>query len=265
MTISTLMRATALLAAVAVPLVAQQPTQGAQTPARSGNAAASSSSESPIKIVSDSSITRRGQQATIRGQSVTYDVTVGTQPVWDADNKPVASMFYTYYKRTGTGDVATRPLVISFNGGPGSASLWMHIAYTGPKILNIDDEGYPVQPYGVQDNPHSILDVADIVFIDPVNTGFSRILGEARRDQFFGVNEDITYLAKWLETWVTRAGRWTSPKYLIGESYGTTRVAGLAGRLQGNHWMYFNGVILVSPTGLGVERDGPVGAALTLP
>jgi carboxypeptidase C (cathepsin A) len=107
--------------------------------------------------------------------------------------------------------------------------------------------------------------VADIVYIDPVNTGFSRILGDAKREQFFGVNEDIAYLARWLETWVNRAGRWTSPKYLIGESYGTTRVAGLAGRLQGNHWMYLNGVIMVSPTGLGVERSGPVGAALTLP
>src|SRR5690606_30526389 len=173
--------------------------------------------------------------------------------------------FYTYYKRTGVDDASTRPLVISFNGGPGSASLWMHIAYTGPKILRIDDEGYPVQPYGVQDNPYSILDVADIVYIDPVNTGFSRIIGDAKREQFFGVNEDINYLAKWLTAWVNRHQRWTSPKYLIGESYGTTRVAGLAGRLQGSHWMYLNGVILVSPTGLGVDRSGPVGAALTLP
>ena len=159
-----------------------------------------------------------------------------------------------------------RPLVISFNGGPGSASLWMHIAYTGPKILRIDDEGYPVQPYGVQDNPHSILDVADIVYIDPVNTGFSRILGDADRKQFFGVNEDIAYLVEvGRPCGCTRHDRWTSPKYLIGESYGTSRVAGLAGALQGQHWMYFNGVILVSPTPLGLDRAGPVGDALTLP
>ena len=83
----------------------------------------------------------------------------------------------------------------------------MHIAYTGPKLLRIDAEGYPVQPYGIQDNPHSILDVADIVYIDPVNTGFSRIIGDAARTQFFGVNEDITYLAKWVDNFVTRAGR----------------------------------------------------------
>ena len=107
--------------------------------------------------------------------------------------------------------------------------------------------------------------MADIVFVDPVNTGFSRILNDAKRDQFFGVNEDIAYLARWLDTFVTRRKRWTSPKFLIGESYGTTRVAGLAARLQGSQWMYLNGVILVSPTGLGIERDGPVRGALYLP
>ncbi|HMR58288.1 MAG TPA: carboxypeptidase, partial [Cyclobacteriaceae bacterium] len=159
-----------------------------------------------------------------------------------------------------------RPLVISFNGGPGSASVWMHVAYTGPKVLNIDSEGYPVQPYGVKDNPHSILDVADIVYIDPVNTGFSRILDpKAEKSTFFGVNADIKYLGDWLDNFVSRVGRWTSPKYLIGESYGTTRVSGLALDLQNNHWMYLNGVILVSPTELGIRRDGPVNDALSLP
>lgn len=96
-------------------------------------------------------------------------------------------MFYTYYERTDVSDTERRPLVISFNGGPGSASVWMHIAYTGPKILKIDDEGYPIQPYGIKDNPHSILDVADIVFVNPVNTGYSRIVdSEANRKQFLG-------------------------------------------------------------------------------
>ena len=217
-----------------------------------------------IRIVADTAI-RTTDVVTIRGRAVPYRVTVGTQPAYDADNRPVASLFYTFYERTDVPARAARPLVISFNGGPGSASVWMHVAYTGPKLLRIDDEGYPLQPYGIEDNAHSILDVADIVYIDPVNTGFSRILGEARREQFFGVNEDVAYLAKWLDMFVSRHGRWTSPKYLIGESYGTTRVAGLAGRLQGSHWMYLNGVILVSPTGLGLERGGPVGDALSLP
>lgn len=203
---------------------------------------------------------------TIKSKLVPYKATAGTQPVWDKDGKVIASLFYTYYQRSDVSNRDKRPLVFSFNGGPGSASVWMHVAYTGPKMLNIDDEGYPVQPYGVRDNPHSILDVADIVYIDPVNTGFSRILDpKADRAQFFGVNADIAYLAEWLNTFVSRQSRWNSPKYLIGESYGTTRVSGLAKELQNNHWMYLNGVILVSPTGLGIRRDGPVDAALSLP
>ncbi len=202
----------------------------------------------------------------IKGKPVPYKVTAGTQPVWDKEGKVIASLFYTYYQRSDVTNRDKRPLVFSFNGGPGSASVWMHVAYTGPKMLNIDDEGYPVQPYGVRDNPHSILDVADIVYIDPVNTGFSRVLDpKADRAQFFGVNADISYLAEWLNTFVSRSSRWNSPKYLIGESYGTTRVSGLAKELQNNHWMYLNGVILVSPTGLGIRRDGPVDAALSLP
>ncbi|TFW21544.1 S10 family peptidase [Duganella callida] len=216
-------------------------------------------------LKADSQVTKTGQ-VTIRGKQVPYKVTAGTQPVWDKDGKVSASLFYTYYQRTDVADKGKRPLVLSFNGGPGSASVWMHIAYTGPKVLNLDAEGYPIQPYGVKDNPHSILDVADIVYIDPVNTGFSRILdGKADRARFFGVNADIQYLAEWVSAFVSREGRWTSPKYLIGESYGTSRVAGLALELQNAQWMYLNGVVLVSPTELGLKRDGVVDDALKLP
>ncbi|MEX0845962.1 MAG: carboxypeptidase [Balneolaceae bacterium] len=205
-------------------------------------------------------------QVTIDGNRVPYSTTIGNQPVWNDSGIPVASLFYTYYERLDVEDKSRRPLVFSFNGGPGSASVWMHIGYTGPKILNIDDEGFPTQPYGVSDNPYSILDVADIVFVNPVNVAFSRILDEeTKRETFFGVNADIEYLSEWINTFVSRQNRWPSPKYLIGESYGTTRVSGLANRLQSSHWMYLNGVILVSPTGLGIDRDGPVDDALPLP
>jgi carboxypeptidase C (cathepsin A) len=147
----------------------------------------------------------------------------------------------------------------------------MHVAYTGPKVLRIDDEGYPIQPYGIKDNPHSILDVADIVFIDPVNTGYSRMV--AGKDGkmpdgklFFGVNEDTKYLAGWMNTFVNRNNRWLSPKYIIGESYGGTRVMGLAQTLQNQQWMYLNGVIMVSPADYKVLRQGgPVASALNLP
>jgi carboxypeptidase C (cathepsin A) len=203
---------------------------------------------------------------TIKGKVVPYTATAGTQPVWNADGKVIASVFYIYYERSDVKDRSSRPLIFSFNGGPGSASVWMHIAYTGPRILEIDSEGYPVQPYGVKENPHSILDVADIVYIDPVNTGYSRILDkDAKREEFFGVNADIKYLAEWMTTFVTRRNRWQSPKYLIGESYGTTRVSGLALELQNAQWMYLNGVILVSPTELGLERGPQIQAANRLP
>lgn len=207
---------------------------------------------------------------TIKGKSVDYQAQTGTQPVWDTDGNPIATLFYTYYRRTDVKNATQRPLIFSFNGGPGSASVWMHLAYTGPKILKIDEEGYPVQPYGYKSNPNSILDVADIVFINPVNTAYSRILevdGEkADGKQFFGINEDVQYLADWLTTFVSRKQRWESPKYLIGESYGGIRVMGLSAALQERQWMYLNGVIMVSPADYKVIRvGGPVSSALNLP
>lgn len=208
--------------------------------------------------------------ATINGASFSYTAQTGTQPVWDENAKPIASLHYTYYTRNNIKDRAARPLLISFNGGPGSGSVWMHLAYTGPKVLKIDDEGYPVQPYGVNDNPHSVLDIADIVYVNPVNTGYSRTIPasgkEVDRDKFFGINADIKYLAEWLNTFVTRNNRWRSPKYIIGESYGGTRVMGLSLALQNQQWMYLNGVIMVSPADYKVIRNsGPVAEAINLP
>ena len=210
----------------------------------------------------------------INGERISYTATTGTQPVWNDDGDAVATLHYTYYKRSKVKDMSKRPLLISFNGGPGSASVWMHIAYTGPRVLKIDDEGYPLQPYGLKDNPYSVLDVADIVFVNPVNTGYSRVLknedGEypskaQQKEMFFGVNADIKYLAEWLNTFIHRNQRMLSPKYLIGESYGTTRVSGLAHAMQNNQWLYLNGVVLVSPTDIGIKREGPVKAANRLP
>lgn len=228
----------------------------------------SNASAQHLEIPSDTAVTTY-HEVTINKNKISYRATTGTQPLWDEKGKAVASLFYTYYERTGVNEREKRPLVISFNGGPGSASVWMHLAYTGPRKLKIDNEGFPVQPYGVTENPHSILDIADIVYVNPVNTAYSRILekeeSKIKRADFFGVNADITYLAEWLNTFVSRKNRWKSPKYLIGESYGTTRVSGLALELQNNQWMYLNGVILVSPTEIGIERDGPVEIANRLP
>ena len=177
---------------------------------------------------------------TVNGQNFSYTVETGTQPVWDEMGTPIASLHYTYYTRDNIKDRASRPLLISFNGGPGSGSVWMHLAYTGPRVLKIDEEGYPVQPYGVAENPFSVLDVTDIVYVNPANTGYSRTIPESGkevdREKFFGINADIRYLAEWLNTFVTRHNRWRSPKYIIGESYGGTRVMGLSYELQNAQW-----------------------------
>ena len=127
-----------------------------------------------LKLPIDESSTTK-HSTKVKGKKFSYTATTGTQPVWDSEGNPTASLFYTYYKRSGVKDKSTRPLLISFNGGPGSASVWMHVAYTGPRVLNVDNEGYPLQPYGVKTNDYSILDVADIVFVNPVNTGYSRV------------------------------------------------------------------------------------------
>ncbi len=217
----------------------------------------------------DTAITTQ-HSVTIKGKPITYTAKTGTQPVWDEMGKPIASLYYTYYTRNNVKDRASRPLLISFNGGPGSASVWMHLAYTGPRILKIDDEGYPVQPYGVKHNPHSVLDVTDIVYVNPANTGYSRTIPESGkevdREKFFGINADIKYLAEWLNTFVTRNNRWRSPKYIIGESYGGTRVMGLSLELQNKQWMYLNGVIMVSPADYKLyNTGGAVENAISLP
>ena len=206
----------------------------------------------------------------IKGKTIPYKATTGMQPVFNDNGEITASLYYTYYKRTDVKNDENRPIIMSFNGGPGSASVWMHIAYTGPKVLKIDDEGFPVQPYGIKDNPNSILDVADIVYVNPVNTGYSRPVVEKGKKldktQFFGVNADVKYLASWLNTFITRNNRWKSPKYIIGESYGGTRVMGLAAELQNRQWMYLNGVIMVSPADYKVLRtESSVDYAINLP
>ncbi|WP_297691549.1 carboxypeptidase [uncultured Eudoraea sp.] len=221
------------------------------------------------KLPIDTTITTQ-HNVTSNGITFSYTAKTGTQPVWDELGEPIASLHYTYYTRNNVKDRASRPLLISFNGGPGSGSVWMHLAYTGPRILKIDDEGYPVQPYGVKQNPYSILDITDIVYVNPANTGYSRTIPESGKDvdrsKFFGINADIKYLAEWLNTFVTRNNRWSSPKYIIGESYGGTRVMGLALELQNQQWMYLNGVIMVSPADYKVIRTGgPVSSALNLP
>jgi carboxypeptidase C (cathepsin A) len=235
------------------------PAQGQQSQTSTRRSATSNSTLNLDSVV----VTKH--QVTIKGQTIPYTATTGSIPVWDEEGHPIAGVFFTYYERDDVKDRAPRPLLISFNGGPGTSSIWMEMGYTGPRLVNVDDEGYPLQPYGFKENNHSLLDDVDIIYLDPVNTGYSRMVNQNDKGIFFGVNQDVKYLAAWINTFVTRYNRWASPKFIIGESYGTTRASGLALELQNAQWMFLNGVILVSPTTLGIDREGPAGAALKVP
>ena len=183
----------------------------------------------------------------IGGQTVDYTVTAGTILLKEEDESKKATVFYVAYTRDDVPDKTARPLMFSFNGGPGSSSVWLHLGVFGPRRTAMDEEGFPLPPpYVLEDNPYSILDVTDLVFIDPVSTGFSRPVPGEEAEQFHGQMEDIESVGEFVRRWVNRNGRWQSPKFLVGESYGTTRAAGLVNLLQRRHGMYFNGVILVS-------------------
>jgi carboxypeptidase C (cathepsin A) len=184
---------------------------------------------------------------TINGNTIQYTVTAGNIVLKEENGKPKASFFYISYAKDGVKDPSTRPFTFSFNGGPGSSSVWLHLGIFGPKRVRMNDDGTPYKgSFGLDDNPYSILDLTDLVFIDPVSTGYSRqVPGEERR-QFHGYDEDIESVGEFIRVYTTRAKRWSSPKFIAGESYGTTRAAGLVDWLQDRHGMYFNGLILVS-------------------
>lgn len=203
--------------------------------------------------------------ARINGQAISYTAEAGWLPIREA-GKLTAKMFYVAYTRDGVQDLSTRPLIFSFNGGPGTASVWMHLGYTGPRRVVYDDEGFaPVPPGKLEDNPHSIIDAADIVYIDPVATGFSRMVEGEDLHKYHGTLTDIQSVAEFIRVFLVKKDRWISPKFVIGESYGTTRASGLAGHLSRQHQIYVNGVILVSMTNLDMERGADVSYATTLP
>lgn len=219
----------------------------------------------PEKMLEETQMVTRHSMV-IEGQTVQYRAEAGTYILKDDEDKQQASIFYVSYTKEGVEDKSSRPLFISFNGGPGSASVWMHMGFTGPRRVVYDEEGFmPQPPFRLEDNPHSILDIADIVYIDPAATGYSRMAPGQEPHKFHGVMEDIQSVAEFIRLFVTRNERWDSPKFLIGESYGTTRASGLAGYLQSRHRMYLNGVILVSMTDLNFEKGDDVGFATCLP
>ncbi|MFZ2054600.1 MAG: hypothetical protein WAU81_10425 [Candidatus Aminicenantales bacterium] len=185
---------------------------------------------------------------TIGGRPIAYTATVGTLTVIKRDETPGANIFFMAYTQDGIKDLSVRPVTFVFNGGPGSSSVWLHMGGWGPRRVLMTDEGFAVKPpYGLVDNENSLLDVTDLVFIDPVSTGYSRPLPGENKTQFHGIAEDIASVGEFIRLYVTRFERWGSPKFILGESYGTTRAAGLSGYLQGRTTgMYLNGIVLVS-------------------
>ena len=208
---------------------------------------------------------------TINGEAIHYEATAGTVTHVDESRDPTARMFYIAYRRTLMSaadhasavanaeargetaprrypDAADRPVTFSFNGGPGSSSVWLHLGIFGPKrVAYADDKGNPgPPPYAVIDNAHSLLDHSDFVFIDPISTGFSRAEVDGDPKSFHGVEPDIASVGEFIRRYITTEERWRSPRFVAGESYGTTRAAGLAEHLFERHGIALNGMLLIS-------------------
>ncbi|MBQ6508334.1 MAG: hypothetical protein IJI07_02570 [Flexilinea sp.] len=192
---------------------------------------------------------------TINGKEIRYTVTTGTMVVSQEStkdgiyegSKPRFEIFFTAYTLDDPEDIAERPLTFSFNGGPGSASMWVHMGFLGPRRVSLDPEGKVTKfPAPLVDNEYSILDMTDLVFIDPVNTGYSRAIVGNKEADFLGYTNDIQSVGDFIRLYVTRNERWASPKYLAGESYGTPRSVGLAKYLSEEYSLDLNGLMLIS-------------------
>jgi carboxypeptidase C (cathepsin A) len=216
--------------------------QGAETKSTEDTASTEKAkAELKDEVVEREHITR------IAGNEVAYKSTTGRIVLKDEEGKAKATVFFIAYTRHNVTDLSRRPVIFSFNGGPGSSSVWLHLGLFGPRrVLSGDAGQLRPPPYQLVDNDYSLLDLADIVFIDPVSTGYSRPAPGEEAKQFHGLEQDIESVGEFIRLYVTRYKRWGSPKFLAGESYGTTRAAGLAGHLQSKHGMYLNGLLLIS-------------------
>lgn len=184
---------------------------------------------------------------TINGEKLAYKAEAGMLPLLKEDGSPRANIFYVAYTVQDGGDASRRPIMFCFNGGPGAAAVWLHLGGLGPRRARVnEDASLPPPPFELVDNEHTVLPVADLVFIDPVATGYSRAAKGEKQEQFFGKDPDIAAMGEFIRLYTTRNKRWRSPKYLCGESYGVFRAAGLVAELQDRHGMFMNGLVLVS-------------------
>ena len=180
------------------------------------------------------------------GRDIAYTATVGTVPIRLDNTNIQARMFFVAYTKDGE-DKATRPVSFLYNGGPGAATIWLHMGSFGPKHVRMEGEGFqPAPPFKLQDNENTLLDVTDLVFVDAISTGFSRTAPNVSPAQFQGQEGDLRAFGEFINGWLSTYGRWSSPKYLMGESYGTIRSAGLSRELQQRHGIDLNGIVLIS-------------------
>ncbi len=204
------------------------------------------SKEKPVETVEPMVFESTGT-VTISGKKIEYTATAGTLVMKNEKDEPIAEFGYTAYVQKGS-NKTNRPIMFAYNGGPGSASLWLHMGILGPVRTVVEDLGFTsTGPFRRVNNEYSILDRADLVMIDPVGTGFSRAVGDTKGEAFWGVDQDIASVSDFIARYITDNGRWQSPKYLLGESYGGIRSGGVAYYLMSKHAITLNGVILVSP------------------
>jgi carboxypeptidase C (cathepsin A) len=186
-------------------------------------------------------------EARIGGKNIEYTVTAGTMLMNNDKDEPNALIGFTAYVAKGK-NAGKRPIMFAYNGGPGSASIWLHMGILGPQRAVVTDAGFSNNgPYQRVSNEYSIIDEADLVMIDPVGTGFAKAVGKAEGKDFWGVDQDIKSVSEFIVKYLTENGRWASPKYILGESYGGMRSGGVAWYLLNNHFVALDGVILVSP------------------
>ena len=208
-------------------------------------------------VFTPSRFTSEGNKLKVNGKEFTYHTVCEDNVFYDEEGKAIASMFTYSYFRDGVKDLEKRPVIFAFNGGPGTSSMMVHVGFVGATRLKyaeeIDEDGTPLPPYKSCDNEYCLLDVADLVVVDPVGTGFGRLLDQSKKDQFLGIEADATSFNTMIQKWLDRYGRWKSPKYLMGESYGCTRAATIVGMstFGDEHRAYgtgFDGVILIGNT-----------------
>ncbi len=199
-----------------------------------------------VASATDARVSTTSHVLKLGGREIKYTATAGTVLIRQDNGQPAARMFFVAYSRDGE-DAKTRPVSFLFNGGPGSASIWLHMGSFAPRRVQMATEGFqPAPPYQLVDNEHSLLDVTDMVYVDAISTGYSRVVAGVDSAQFHGQEGDIRAFGKFIAEYLSAYNRWASPKFLIGESYGTIRSAGLAQELQSRHGIELNGIVLLS-------------------